>query len=617
MKNFLKYKNISSKPYESNIDQIKSGDFNGDGFSDFIVTRINRDLGTTPAPLQVYLGDGQGNFSDQTANIFKSGVPYVNFVPRMIVADFNNDGISDIFCVDNGIDKMPFSGGQNKLFLSSSNNQLIDATSQLPQGLKNNHGASIGDINQDGRLDILVNALMSDGNDLQVQNNIGQFISSPKFMPILKSPSNFGPQTNTWSGLIDVNKDKYPDMILGTWDNIYSASKFSQVFLNNKGDYSSSSPINLPSSQVPKECVLDIKPIDLNGDDLPDLALSITNGGDYSSFYKIAYIQLLINDGDGNFHDETSLRYMQGIDPTPSGSWYKSIEMIDINHDGFTDMVLDNNSHGAKLLMNDGGGNFSESSLSQAWQNISVADINNDGMSDLIISENNGSFSIYLNTMTNSRIYKANFGGDMILGSSQNDLFISSDGNDKFIGNGGIDVVQMNGEKINYTVNNITGGFIVNDENKVDGTDTFFGISRIQFSDKITALDINGTAGQVYRLYQAAFDRLPDKGGLGDWIYGMDHGMTLLDVSAGFVGSDEFKSVYGLNPTNSEVVTRFYKNVLHRDPEQAGFDYWMNQIVSGSQTRTQVLTGFSESPENQLQVIGVIQNGIEYTAHII
>ena len=35
---------------------------------------------------------------------------------------------------------------------------------------------------------------------------------------------------------------------------------------------------------------------------------------------------------------------------------------------------------------------------------------------------------------------------------------------------------------------------------------------------KPLALDINGTAGQVYRLYQAAFDRKPDLVGLGYWI---------------------------------------------------------------------------------------------------
>lgn len=46
-------------------------------------------------------------------------------------------------------------------------------------------------------------------------------------------------------------------------------------------------------------------------------------------------------------------------------------------------------------------------------------------------------------------------------------------------------------------------------------------------------------------------------------------------------------------------------------------DYWMNQIETGLQTRTQVLTGFSESPENQAQVIGVIQHGIEYTQRSI
>ena len=95
----------------------------------------------------------------------------------------------------------------------------------------------------------------------------------------------------------------------------------------------------------------------------------------------------------------------------------------------------------------------------------------------------------------------------------------------------------------------------------------------------------------------------------------MDTGLSLLDVSSGFVNSSEFKSVYGQNPSDAEVVTRFYQNVLHRAPEQAGYDYWINQIESGLQTRTQVLAGFSESPENQAQLIGVLSAGIEYTVH--
>jgi hypothetical protein len=37
---------------------------------------------------------------------------------------------------------------------------------------------------------------------------------------------------------------------------------------------------------------------------------------------------------------------------------------------------------------------------------------------------------------------------------------------------------------------------------------------------RAVALDVDGAAGQAYRLYQAAFDRAPDKNGLGYWING-------------------------------------------------------------------------------------------------
>ncbi|RLM52635.1 DUF4214 domain-containing protein, partial [Halobellus sp. Atlit-31R] len=41
-----------------------------------------------------------------------------------------------------------------------------------------------------------------------------------------------------------------------------------------------------------------------------------------------------------------------------------------------------------------------------------------------------------------------------------------------------------------------------------------------------------------------------------------------------------------------------------------GYVYWEGRIASGS--REQILVDFSESPENQAQVIGAIQNGMDY-----
>jgi hypothetical protein len=59
----------------------------------------------------------------------------------------------------------------------------------------------------------------------------------------------------------------------------------------------------------------------------------------------------------------------------------------------------------------------------------------------------------------------------------------------------------------------------------------------------------------------------------------MEHGMSLHDVAANFVQSAEFKTLYGDNPTNTDIVTRFYNNVLHRAPE-GGADYWTKLLDS-------------------------------------
>ncbi|MFS2021964.1 DUF4214 domain-containing protein, partial [Massilia sp. CT11-108] len=44
--------------------------------------------------------------------------------------------------------------------------------------------------------------------------------------------------------------------------------------------------------------------------------------------------------------------------------------------------------------------------------------------------------------------------------------------------------------------------------------------------------------------------------------------------------------------------------------DAAGYAFWTDALHSTS--RADVLVGFSESTENQVQVIGSIQNGIDY-----
>lgn len=199
-------------------------------------------------------------------------------------------------------------------------------------------------------------------------------------------------------------------------------------------------------------------------------------------------------------------------------------------------------------------------------------------------------------------------GNDALYGNSGNDYLKGGSGNDILDGGAGTDTTVFTSNRSNYNVTKTTLGYTVSSNS--EGIDTLFGIERLEFADKTIALDIDGNAGQAYRLYQAAFARNPDNGGLKYWISQMDNGATLEQVSTGFLASNEFKSVYGSNPTIDLFLGNLYQNVLHRTPDAGGFDYWSNQIKNGL-INEQVLIGFSESNENVANVIGVIQTGIE------
>ena len=54
--------------------------------------------------------------------------------------------------------------------------------------------------------------------------------------------------------------------------------------------------------------------------------------------------------------------------------------------------------------------------------------------------------------------------------------------------------------------------------------------------------------------------------------------------------------------------------MLHRTPDQDGYDYWVNLLNNGQISNVVALVQFSESAENQLMVLGAIQDGISLYA---
>jgi hypothetical protein len=128
--------------------------------------------------------------------------------------------------------------------------------------------------------------------------------------------------------------------------------------------------------------------------------------------------------------------------------------------------------------------------------------------------------------------------------------------------------------------------------------------------------EINGIAGETYRVYQAAFDRKPDPEGLGYWMTQRDKGVSDYNVAKSFIDSSEFKERYGENVSTDNFVTAFYSNVLHRNPDQGGHSYWSDRVNNGELDSATLLMSFSESDENQSNVLPDIQKGIVYEPYL-
>ncbi|TFW13307.1 DUF4214 domain-containing protein [Duganella callida] len=198
-------------------------------------------------------------------------------------------------------------------------------------------------------------------------------------------------------------------------------------------------------------------------------------------------------------------------------------------------------------------------------------------------------------------------------GTAGND-YLPGGGGVTLDGGAGIDTVFYQQAWYYYDITRNTDGSLAVRSYESGKTDTLTNVERLLFSNTARAFDVDGTGGQAYRMYQSAFNRTPDNAGLGLWISNMDKGMSLSQVAAYFIASDEFIKRYGAAPSDTGFVTLLYKNVLHRDPEAAGLAHWLDQL-HGSLSREDALVAFSESNENHTNVASIIGKGFDYTLY--
>lgn len=194
---------------------------------------------------------------------------------------------------------------------------------------------------------------------------------------------------------------------------------------------------------------------------------------------------------------------------------------------------------------------------------------------------------------------------DAVFSGGGNDIIYSYRGSKYIDGGAGIDTVVYELGRASYSVQLSSDGIYVQGGGSYD---LLVGVERVAFSEEgLLAWDANAT--QMYRLYQAAFDRTPDTAGLSYWVLQADDGLSLHQAAHGFIASAEFANAYGGAPSDSEFVQLLYQNVLDRTASSEEQAYWTNSMLGGK-SRAEVLVDFSESGENISNTASAINEGI-------
>jgi hypothetical protein len=139
---------------------IASGDFDLDGDEDLFVTNI---IGETFA---LYVNDGKANFEDGRTRAGLAGptAPSTGFGTDWL--DYDNDGRLDLFVANGAVNVIEAQRGQvrpfrmkNQLFHNSGDGRFTEATAEGGAAFARagiSRGAAIGDIDNDGDVDVVV-----------------------------------------------------------------------------------------------------------------------------------------------------------------------------------------------------------------------------------------------------------------------------------------------------------------------------------------------------------------------------------------------------------------------------------------------------------------------------
>jgi hypothetical protein len=324
-------------------------------------------------------GNGDGTFQAQSS--YLEGYP-TSDTASIAVGDFNGDGKQDIATTS----YVEFEGLSSvSTLLGNGNGSFQATTNEFLQG-DAMCGSSTGDINGDGKLDLVL-AECDAGTVAYLGNGDGTFQ--------FDSPLYFTDNESYGVAVADINGDGKQDVLStdGTDLNVHLG--------NGDGTFQAPTSYQTPSGGG------FIRVGDFNGDGKADVVIAGNNA-----------ISILIGNGNGIFQQAVSYNLSGAVSGDPIGA--SAIAAGDFNGDGIVDLVVSTRS-GINLLLGNGNGTFQAALVVGAGSNgVTAADLNGDGRLDIIsaaLIANGGLAVLYGNgngTFQTPVVYGGNIAFDFV-----------------------------------------------------------------------------------------------------------------------------------------------------------------------------------------------------------
>ncbi|MDQ1829248.1 DUF4214 domain-containing protein [Massilia scottii] len=183
-----------------------------------------------------------------------------------------------------------------------------------------------------------------------------------------------------------------------------------------------------------------------------------------------------------------------------------------------------------------------------------------------------------------------------LIGTDGSDRFTATKSSDLVSGFKGVDTMVYAGKRADYNIVKNGDVLTVSSNVKNEGTDILRSMEKLVFSDRVVDTQYGDLTQALYIGY---FGRAADVGGLKsfqDQLSSLGSPTSATDLSARYAKDSAVKNLIDSFATSAEskalysgdtktFVKAVFNNVLNRDPQQAGLDFWIKAIDSGSLTR--------------------------------